>query len=188
MRVNNCVPLKESCRNMTRSGLFLSLHICTIQCRGLWYVNAYVCVFISRQLSEWGESVSWAYAAQEKAGSYAEESASGQWPQVHGHLPETTHLLLTLPRIHLVSAHICTDSGSSSNRGKLDLWEIPLCLQEDRDSTEVVLVRHSEVEQVSAQVHHIPAEVVCTRHWQVCVCFPICLHTPAESPVNVVAP
>lgn len=167
----------------------LSLQYNAEVCEMLIYMI--VCVFISRQLWEWGESVSRAYAAQEKAGSCAKESASGQWPQVHGHLPETTHLLLTLPWIHLVSAHICTDSRGSGKRGKLDLWEIQLCLQGDRDTIEDMIVWHSEVELVSTQVHNIPAynsKVVCTRHWPVCVCLLICVHTPAESVVSVVVP
>ena len=42
-------------------------------------------------------------APQPTEGGDEEEGAPGEWPQVHGHVLPTTHILFNLQRVHLVS-------------------------------------------------------------------------------------
>lgn len=76
-------------------------------------------------------------------------SSSGEWPHLH--------------RLRC------------DNRSKLDLWESALFTRRYRHNRECACV--TDWGGAGEYIPDYNSEVVCTRHWQVCVCFPICLHT-----------
>lgn len=62
---------------------------------------------------EWGASVSGEDRSSPATGRRPKARPSSQWTQVHGHLPETTNLLLTLQRFYLVgNTHTHTHNTS----------------------------------------------------------------------------
>lgn len=81
-----------------------------------------VCVFLCHSDShgdqwEWGAGVSREDRPSPATRRRPEARPSGQWTQVHGHLPETANLLLTLQRFYLV--------GHKTHR--LDPTHLPSC-------------------------------------------------------------
>lgn len=109
-----CLPSSSGCGKARTSALSswesLQTHTQVGKCVSSCSTDVHSCRSPDslREQRECGAGVPGADRTAPAAGSRPQTRPSGQRPQVHGHLPETANLLLTLQRLHLVHTHTHT--------------------------------------------------------------------------------